>query len=85
MSLSMDMKNMTAWNGNEGFRQREGTYNGAKYHQSQFYGGKFWRPSENGRPILCDCRSDTFRLQYGHYEIIATCSYCDHAETVYDG
>ena len=48
-------------------------------------GPGFLRALDNGSPLICSCGSRSFGLHYGSYEIVATCTACGHAETVYDG
>jgi hypothetical protein len=64
---------------------RKGTdATGAKWQCSGGSKGKFWTRNDD-QVIRCDCGSETFSLQYGGYEISATCAKCGHEEVVYDG
>jgi hypothetical protein len=57
---------------------------------------KFLCPDNDGDRIICPCDKaangladptsmPAFLLHYGSYEIVATCIFCGHSETVYDG
>lgn len=41
--------------------------------------------SPDGIGVICSCGNDKFHLNYGCYEIEATCSKCKKHEIVYDG
>jgi hypothetical protein len=72
------------------------TVDGKPYETSKYKGSKFLYPHSNGDRIICPCDKNAnglvdptsipaFHLYYGDYEIVATCIFCGHSETVCDG
>lgn len=58
--------------------------NGEKYKYDAYY--KRYNKCLGKGDVLCGkCRNNLFTINYGNYECIATCSKCNHKQTVYDG
>ena len=62
-------------------------FNGHEYGRDKRRDKFFYATGKylNYPSIVCECGSSTFTLNYGEYELIATCTACGNKESVYSG
>lgn len=55
--------------------------------EQQYVDGKWvtLKKTNNLPDVICTCGNYTFELEYGDYEINATCTKCKNKNTVYSG